>query len=446
MNETPPLLESWQILDLLSALVEKSLVVYEEDEGGHGRYRLLETVRQYSRDRLVESAGAEPMRARHLRFFLDLHNAAVSGMEGASAAAWLDRLETEHDNLRVALTFSRETPGHADAALRIASGMQRLWEVRGYLSEGREQVETTLAQATTGSATLRADALRALGTLAGMQGDYAAANSALRESLHTHREIENKPGIIRALGNLGVAVYAQGDYAGARSLFEEALELQRETNEPHRVASLLGNLGVLAREQGDLASARALFEEAVPILRRAGNKQALANTLSNLGALAHDQADFDAARKLYEESLQLRRELGDRSGTAISLINLGLAAKDQKEFDAARSFLKESLALLRAIGDKRLIAYALEAAAATAAATERPDDLRRGARLWGAAQALRTALGAPLPPNEQAIHDRETARARATLGEASFQTLWAEGGTMTLEQAFEYARAEGGPS
>jgi tetratricopeptide (TPR) repeat protein len=194
-------------------------------------------------------------------------------MEGASARAWLDRLETEHDNLRVALTFSRETPGHADAALRIASGMQRLWEVRGYLSRGGSRSRRHWRR--------RQPARRRCGRMhcvhwerwRACKGDYAAANSALRESLHTHRENENKPGIIRTLGNLGVAVYAQGDYAGARSLFEEALELQRETNEPHRIASLLGNLGVLAREQGDLASARALFEEAVPILRRPGTSR-----------------------------------------------------------------------------------------------------------------------------------------------------------------------------
>ncbi len=435
-------LSAEHVLHLLSALAEKSLVTYEEDAQGQGRYRLLETVRQYTRERLQESGEAEPVREQHLRFFLDLHNTAVTGMEGTSAAAWLDRLETEYDNLRMALAFSREREEHADAALRIASGMQRLWEVRGYLSEGREQVETTLAQATTGSAVLRADALRALGTLARMQGDYPAARAALGESLRLHRETENKPGVVRALSNLGIVVYDQGDYSGARSLFVEALALQREIGEPQGIASLLGNLGVLAREQGDLASARALFEEAVPILRRTGNKQILANTLSNLGALAHDQADFDAAHAHYEESLQLRRELGDRSGTAISLINIGLSAKDQKEFDAARSFLNESLTLLRAIGDKRLIAYALEAAAGAAAATERPENLGRAAQLWGAAQALRAVLGAPMPPNEQATHEQEVAHTRAALGQPTFTDAWVQGGGMTLDQAVTYALDE----
>lgn len=435
-------LSSGHILGLLSSLVEKSLVTYEEDVHGQGRYRLLETVRQYARDRLQESGKAESIREQHLRYFLDLHNTAVTGMEGASAATWLNHLETEHDNLRVALSFSRETPGHADAALRIASGMQRLWEVRGYLSEGREQVETTLARATTGSAVLRADALRALGTLARMQGDYPAARAALGESLRVHRETENKPGIIRALCNLGVAVYDQGDYAGARSLFEQALQLQRETDEPHRVASLLGNLGVLAREQGDFASARALFEEAVPILRHTGNKHILANTLSNLGALAHDQQDLAAARSLYEESLQLRRELGDRSGTATSLINLGLSAKDQQEFDAAQSFLRESIVLLQAIGDKRLIAYALEASAGASAATKRPEEIGRAARLWGAAQTLRAALAAPMPPNEQMTHERDVVQARAALGQQAFTDAWLEGGALTLEQAVEYALSD----
>lgn len=432
------------ILDLLSSLVEKSLVTYEEDVHGQGRYRLLETVRQYARDRLQESGKAESLREQHLRYFLELHNTAVTGMEGASAATWLNHLETEHGNLRVALSFSRETPGHADAALRIASGMQRLWEVRGYLSEGREQVETTLAQATTGSAVLRADALRALGTLARMQGDYPAARAALGESLRVHREIQNKPGIARALCNLGVAVYDQGDYAGARALFEEALAVQREIGEPQGIASLLGNLGVLAREQGDFDSARALFEEAIPVLRRIGNKQSLANTLSNLGALNHDQGHFDAARALYEESLQLRRELGDRSGTATSLINLGLSAKDQQEFDAAQSFLRESIVLLHAIGDKRLIAYALEASAGASAATKRPEEIGRAARLWGAAQALRAALAAPMPPNEQAIHEQEIVRARTSLGQQIFTDAWLEGGALTLEQAVEYALSDMG--
>lgn len=146
--------------------------------------------------------------------------------------------------------------------------------------------------------------------------------------------------------------------------------------------------------------------------------------------------------RIIEESLQLRRELGDRSGTAISLINLGLAAKDQKEFDAARSFLSESLTLLRAIGDKRLIAYALEAAAGAAAATERPENLGRAAQLWGAAQALRAVLSAPMPPNEQATHEQEVAHACAALGQPTFDDAWVQGGGMTLDQAVTYAMGE----
>ena len=125
-----------------------------------------------------------------------------------------------------------------------------------------------------------------------------------------------------------------------------------------------------------------------------------------------------------------------------------MAAKDQKKFEDARSYLNESLTLLYAIGDKRLIAYALEAMAGAAAGTERPEDLRRAARLWGAAEALRAVLGAPMPPNEQAIYEQGTAHARAALGNEIFAASWTEGSRMTLEQAVEYAlwSAEKGPS
>ena len=232
--------EDWEVLDLLSGLVNKSLVVYDEEEGS--RYRLLETVRQYASEILGASEAAANSRARHRDYFLSLAEEAEPLLNGPEQASWLSRLEREHDNLRAALSWceaeawpeqgSESEGGGTDSAaawLRLCVALGRFWEVRGHYGEGRLWLKRVL-QRTEGRpiSVMRARALNWAGTLAWRQGGFGTARALFEESLSGFRQIGDKKGAANALNNLGNVVHHQGDYDAARAFFEESLSLHRQ--------------------------------------------------------------------------------------------------------------------------------------------------------------------------------------------------------------------------
>jgi len=357
-------IENDDALDVLLSLVDKSLVVYGERDG-EGRYRLLETVRQYAREKLLEAGEEESVRERHCAFYLALAEEAEAYLAGPEQAVWFARLETEHDNLRAALDFGlsdqieKRTSNveNAELGLRLTSALWRFWDVRGYFSEGRGWLEGALAHAgATGHTRLRAKALIGAGVMAYRQGDYASARSYHQESLAIWRELGGRQGVASALNNLGLVAESQGDYASACSLYEESLAIRRETGDRQGIASSLHNLGIVMRKQGDYALARSLHEESLAIRRETGDRRSLSLALIHLGEVARMQSDYAAARALYEESLTILRELGDRRGVSLALNNLGLVAESQGDYASACSLYEESLAIRQEVGDRQGIA------------------------------------------------------------------------------------------
>jgi predicted ATPase len=429
--------EAWEVLDVLTSLVEKSLVLYEE-RGGEGRYRLLETVRQYARDRLLE-AGEAAVRERHRDWFLAL---AEQGMVGANERAWpdwLDRLEREHDNLRAALAWSG-AEGQGEAGLRLGGALGGFWLVRGYWTEGREHLAGLLALPGAEARTAaRAKALREAGILASHQGDYGEAWAHLEESRAIYRELGDKEGIANSLFWQAHLARRQGDYGAARALFEENLATYRELGNKEGIHSSLQGLGEVALSQGDYGAARALHEETLAMSRELGNKSGIAWSLYHLGSVVHAQGDYGAARALLEESLAICRELGNKRAIAWSLGQLGMVARRQGDLGPARAHLEESLAICRELGDKLESARGLEELAAVAVTQGQHE---RVARLFGAAAGIREAMRAPLPPAERAEHDRSVAAVRTALGEEAFAAAWAEGRAMSLEEAVSHALEE----
>lgn len=488
-TEVEPLIEDWEVLDLLTSLADKSLVVTEPQPDGHTRYRLLESIRQYARDRLVEEEGQATVRGRHQTFFLSLIEEAGPQLRGPEQGMWLHRLEQEHDNVRLAMEWDSGNDSDADelrlAVLRATGIMMRFWYVRGYVTEGRKQLERALAGAETLSPEIRstdatksarARAMRSIGVLAHSQGDYEAAQTRYEDSLILFREANDKQGIADALGTLAWAAYSRADYGAARPLAEESLSVFRELGKKQQVASSLGNLGLIARCQGDYVAARQLHEESLGIARELGDRQGVSMSLMNLGwvakqegdwetarvmheeslvivrelgdkrgialllihlgAVAHAQSDFETARSLIEESLALSQEVGDKQGIADSLNNLGIIAESMNDRETARSFLNQGLTLYQELGDKGGTAYSLEAFAALATTEGKLD---RAARLWGAAEQLRETIGSPLPPAERGEYEQKVAEARTAFGEENFAPLWAEGRALTMEEAIEFA-------
>ena len=351
------------VLDLLTSLVDKSLVVYQERQG-KARYHLLETVRQYAKERLQESGESKSVKARHQDYFLALAEEAEPNLRGPEQAEWLNRLEVEHDNLRAALDRSLSEPG-ASTGLRFCESLSRFWSVRGHLSEGRKWCVRVLAAASAQALTLeRVKTLNVAGNLARLQGDYSAARKLFEESLMMSRQSEDKRGIASSLSGLGLVAHEQGDYISARKLFEESLVMSRQSGDKSDIAQSLSDLGLvdralsnlgLDRDQGDYDAALARYRESLAIFRELGDKKSIAKSLWGLGELFRNRSDYDAAIALYEESLAISRELGDKRGIAQSLWGLG-EIRNKHGLVLAGKLTEESLAIFRELGDKKSIA------------------------------------------------------------------------------------------
>ena len=453
-------LEDSEVLDLLTSLADKSLVLCEETAGDQAtRYRMLETIRQYGAERLAAGGKGSTVRERHVGFFVTLAEEAAPQLQGPDQVRWLNRLETEHDNLRAALDdCAAETTGSAPGAatfalsgLRLSGRLVGFWDVRGHLTEGRAHLARALAGrdaaergASAGSIEAIAvtkevgGALLAAGRAALHQGDNLAAHSLLEESLVLNREIGDKSGIANVLMSLGFVASNQGDYAYARSFYAESLVLYREIGDRSGIARALLNLGIVASNQGDYAGARSFYAESLVLQREIGGKSGIAYALINLGNVALRQGDYAGARSLYVESLVLQREIGGKYGIAYALINVGNVALRQGDYAYARSLYEESLVLCREIGDKYGIAYALMSMAEAVALGE--NDVPRGTMLWAASCSLRENIGLTLSPREQADLDASMAKARVALGDgAAWEAAWAEGAALSLDAAIELA-------
>jgi predicted ATPase/class 3 adenylate cyclase len=418
------------VLDLLGALVDKSLV--ELDAGG-ARYRLLETVREYARERLQASGAQTYWRARHFAWCLALCETAEPHLTGASQQAWLDRLAAEHDNLRAGLAWSTADAGDAAGALRLAAALWLFWYVRGHVSEGRASLDAALAASAGADAPpVRAKALRGAGVLAYHQGDYAASRRFHEACLAILRQQDDQRGIASSLGSLGIVAYDLGEYGNARALLEQSLAIQRRLGDRRGTAMSLNNLGGLLCDQGDHAAARPLHEESLAIKRELGDRRGIAMSLNNLGDVASHEGDLARARSLHEESLAIRRELGDQWGIAMSLSNLGDVALHRSDLASARALHHECLAIRRTLGDRRGMADSLEALAFIAVES---GDAERALRIFGAAERLREEIRAPLQTSERASYDRHVADARTALGDAAFSRAWAEGRSLALDEA-----------
>jgi predicted ATPase len=469
-------IETRDVLDLLASLADKSLVLVDE-RATSTRYRLLETVHEYAGLRLREGDDEASWFRRHLAYFLALAEEAEPQLTGKDQQAWLDRLESEHDNVRAALARSCAAGADASAGLRLASAVSRFWLVRGYLTEGRGWLSQLLAASAGGDNAARAKALNWAGALAWKQGDYAAARTLYEQSLALRRELGDRGGVGAVLSNLGLLAYEQGDYARARALHEESLAIDRESGDRWGVAVSLIHLASLASAQGDHASARPLYEESLAMFRAIGDRGHIANALRGLAALCSQQGDDAAARALFEESLAICRDLRDRAGVARALYGLGVAARhggdhaaaqamheeslaifrdlgDREaiadslhnlaevavacsDYPRAKALEEESLAICRVLGDRRGIAASVEGLAAVACATGEP---RRAASLWGAMQRLREEIGAPLVAGERRGYERKVAAGRSALrDDAAFERAWQEGRAMALERAIAYA-------
>jgi predicted ATPase/DNA-binding SARP family transcriptional activator len=383
------------VLEGLASLLEKSLLLRRERPDDEPRFAMLETIQAFAREQMEASGEAETLRARHAHHYLSLAEQAEPELLGQRQAYWLARLETELDNLRVAL---RRTTDRADAetAQRLAAALTSFWYTRGYLTEGRQWLSEALAVDDRAATLWRAKALYGAGALAWRQSEYGEAQRLGAGSLAILRGLDEPRWRARVLNLLGTVATQQGDYVRAEPLFEESALLQRELGNEAGLAVVLGNLGEIARARGDSPRAAVLYEECLALARTAGNQVLIGNVLANLGLAAHHAGERVRAASLFCESLRAQRGSGDRYGVAYMLGFLG----------------------------------------SVAGAEGRP---ARAARLFGAGEALFDQLGTHVEPTDRARYDEGLAAARQQLDEREWQHAWEEGQAMSAEQAIGYA-------
>jgi predicted ATPase/DNA-binding CsgD family transcriptional regulator len=435
-------------LHILMALVNKSLVKPDYT----GRYHIHELLRQHGSEKLLEAGETERTRDQHLAFFLKLAQESEPYLWGSEQVKWLNQLEIEQDNLRVALEWGRTAQGKAETGLLLAGSLENYWSSRCYFDEGREHISTALSRPESfGRTAARAKALHAAGHLAYLQSDYPATLTLLEESLSIYKDLglTGRRGLAGALITLGDMKTEVGDYATASSLMNEALGIMRELKDVRGISRALWQLGQCAVRPGDYEQAVEYYEMALPLLRQIGDRSHTAIALSGLAEVAVRQGDFKRASELEEESLALRHEISETWGIAISLANFAWIALRQDDLQRAVVLLAESITLRRENGDKGGIAWCLEKLAEIALTTgqresvpRRDEDFRRAARLFGAAEAVREPVNSTIDLVDQPEHERQVAIVRAQLDEATFTAAWTEGQAMTLEQAIEYALAE----
>jgi predicted ATPase/class 3 adenylate cyclase/Tfp pilus assembly protein PilF len=461
-----------EIFDLLSLLVEKSIIIFDDE---NERYSILETLKHYGEERLNETNESNKIFSRYLFYFMKLSESAEPKLTGAEAQLWLDRLEEEHGNLQSAIEWSLNHE-HQEEGMRLAGALGSFWDIRGYFSIGRRLLESMLRNTKGVSKSVIGKALNCTGTLAFNQGEYQQAMKFHEESLALYRELKDKDGIATSIGNMGIVAYEQGDYERARKLCEEHLVYKREIGDKDSIASSLSDLGNIAYDQGDYQQARRFHEESLALRQKIGNKRGIANSLNNLGNLTYIQGDFDQAQKLYEESLILKREVGDKKGISISLHNLGIVTYLKGNYKQSQNFYEESLALVRQIGSKSGIADTLYDLGnigfkqgdyqQALKLLEESFTLRReignklgmvycimgfasiagvkhyyfsAACLLGFVNAALQSMNTVFESDEQILYEKVINDLHEKLSDEEFAKYWEEGKKMTIEQATELA-------
>lgn len=457
------------LLDGLDALVEHSLL-RQDESAADPRFRMLATIREFATDQLEERGEKDAMQRAHADFFLTFAEEGKKKLIGPDQGEWLQRIDAEHDNLRTALSGMLERL-QPDLMLRLAGSLWRFWIMRGHLTEGRKWLDQALAHRDGIESSIVADALDGAGGLARAQGDSEQATAALEDALRHRRASQDYGATAATLSLLGSVAHFQNDFERARTYFEEAANLAREAGDKRTQANAVSYMGDGALLQGDLEKALVLFNEGLGLFRAIGDRRGEGNNLTMLGNLSIYKSEFAVAVGYLEQSCQVSSELNDTPGIALVKLNLAealrhvgesgraeglcsqaieiareLGSKDlaalahnisgklslaRGAIEDARALLTKSFDLSLQSGDKQLTADCLEALGGVSAVREMPAE---AASLFGAAEALREAIGVPL---QEAYRCEIAPYIRATetrLTAEAFAAAWACGRSMTPEE------------
>ena len=428
------------VLDLLTSLVDKSLVMAEKSDDV-SRYRTLETIRDYARERLVQRCELAAMAVRHCNHYFVMAKAANRGLNGPEQAEWTRRLEAELDNLRAAIALALEGGVDSVIAVKLEVALMRFRILRGYSTEGRRYVRSALAlPAVQALEVAHAHALYVGAALANSQSDHAEAAQMLEKCLELRRGLGNPVDIAATLSTLSLVRLDVGDALKAREGEEEALSLFRQLGEQRGEAIGLLHLGQICMHVGDDRQAREHFEQCFAIARAINYSEVESECERMLGEIALEAGDVAGARARFASSLEVCRGAGDKRDEATSLWWMGKADLVAGDAELARTRLATAMRAFQAFEMYTELLGCVEDHAELAQALGKAGD---AVWLYAAAAAGRKRLTLVRSPRREQQWRNAIAHARDVLGDAAYETAWAAGLVRELGQAVDHALSLG---
>jgi predicted ATPase/class 3 adenylate cyclase len=427
------------VLDLLTRLVDKSLV-NTEDLAGETRYRYLETIRQYAREKLLESDEVQVLRDRHLAFYVGFAGQMEIQLEGSARKEWAQRSEAEQGNLRAAVEWGlARDPA---SALRIAAHLVLGMAAGGFSIEGFQWLRDGMLkiQATVGAEqpALRAKALSGLSYLYLSMGDNLNSKQLAQESIAIYRTLDDRLGLAHALLMASYPTEFLGDLVQAEALLHEALPLARAEKNGFAQAWALNTLARIAAKRGDLAAASHYADEAHRVSEDAGIEYNLAMNYEMKGVIAAQRGNYAEACTLFEQAQVAFESVGAHFNALLNKSNLAHLERQFGHLDRALVRYRDTIVAFRDVGQVGAVAHQLECFGFIALAQEQG---ARAAQLFGAAQALREHTNTPMTPEEQVYYDDQVQRLRSTTDPTTFEAAWSHGRTLSMDDAVGLATA-----
>jgi len=440
------------VLELLPQLVNKSLVTMDE-EGDEPRYRLLETIRQYARDKLMESGEAEEIRNRHLDYHVRLTAIAEPQLNSITALAWMNRLEAEYDNLRAAIEWGLDN--NVMAVLRMAGALPNFWFRRGHEFEGIKWIHDALervkslpevegdssslpsvAEQARERLSVIAKSWQSISFMAFSQGDMSAASAAAATCADYARQLGDKKLLATVLTFEAVANMMGGRFNDVESIMNEAFEAAQESKDQYAIGMAYGMYGTRLMMTGKYDESRALVAKGLAALK--GNEYQFGYTmvLFGMAMAARFNGRFEEARAQFTTLVPRFRGMGDHHRSNMIRSELGHMERVEGHYDTATVLYGETILEWKRLGHRAAVANQLECFAFIAKIHEQPE---RASKLFGAAEALREIINIQMTDLERVEYEREVADVKANLDEKIFASLWAAGRALTMDEAIELA-------
>jgi predicted ATPase/class 3 adenylate cyclase len=442
-----------EVLEILTQLVNKSLVVVEDDGGEFTRYHLLETIRQYAREKLLEAGSpfddnqGELFEARsmHSKYFVQLAETAGPELNRAHSSRWVDILESEQENLRAAIEWTTEQ--EIEAALRMIYALQFFFVRNGHQAEGRTLANKVIGKAEMMPALAGEEAvqrkywitraLSALIAVAMSQGDYQLLTEVSAKCEEYARAIGNPGLLARALGYRCAGRLTAGDIEGVEAWSQEALKWARESEDAFALGYCLGMVSEYLIISGkDFAAAREYANQSKKVFEEDGDLWGYSLILLGTGIAAKFQGNYEFARENFEISLPLFEEMEDIQRVTMIQSELAHMERYEGHLDQAEQVYRQTILVWQKIGHQAAVANQLECLAFIAMAHEKD---KQAVKLLGAAEVIRAKINIPMLTFERVEYDERLAELRGGMGEKEFADLWSEGGRLTMDQAVQFA-------